>query len=519
MGLEIPKTAIEVENLAQADVQRILPLSNPRLKNSWLLALVTSFSNRIFDFYADLTEVIKQNFPDTATDPDFVEQWAAIFGKQRKAASASAGNCIASGTVSSVIPIGTSLSAEGNFYTTTSSGTIAANSIGVISPDGIVRSGQTATVTTISDHNLADNILVTISGAIETEYNVVDTDIIVTGLNTFQYTIAGTPATPATGTILISFDSASVTIQSDDFGVAQNLDSGTALQLQSPIAGVDDALFVDFGKIGGGSEQETDQELKDRYLFKLQNPVSHFNDSDIIDAALEIEGVTRVFVEGAGKQIGTAAVTSINRSGTVATVILTNPQDLNTGQLVTITGANEPEYNLVDAPILVESTTLFHYVIVGTPAPATGTILSSLAISLGALQVYFMRDNDDNPIPSGSEILKVREKILEILPANTDEDSDLGVFAPTPVSVDYSFSELTPNTVTMQDAIVENLKVFFSEETFVNIDVDQDAYRAAIFNTVDPQTGDVVLTFDLSTPTTDVTISVGSIGILGNVSF
>jgi len=180
----------------------------------------------------------------------------------------------------------------------------------------------------------------------------------------------------------------------------------------------------------------------------------------------------------------------------------------------------ETDYNVIDEPILVESTTVFHYIVAGTPStPATGTITSTVIISLGTLRVFFMRDNDDNPIPSGSEVTTVKNKILEITPANTDGDADLSVLAPVAVATDYTFTSLSPNTPTMQVAIIANLDVFYAENTFVGITIDEDAYRSAIFNTVDTETGDVVLSFDLSAPSGDVVISSGQIGTRGNVVF
>jgi len=516
MPLEIPNTAREVENRSLTDVQRTLQGSNPQLKNSWLLALVSSNSNRNFDFYAQLLEAIKQNFPDTATG-EFLERHAAIFGKQRLAATQATGNCVATGTASSIIPLATALTISGNTYTTTSSATITAQAISVLS---IERSGQTATVTTVSDHNLANNVLVTMSGAGEAEYNVTDVAIIVTGLNTFEYQVVGSPATPATGTILASFDSASIPIQSDDFGSDQNIDVGAQLKLQSPLSGVDDTLLVDFGDVGGGTDQEIDESLRARMLDRIQSPVAHFNEADIIDQAKEVPGVTRVFVEGAGTDIGTVGVTSITRSGTIATVTLSGAQDLSTGQRVTITGANETEYNVTKVPILFQSSTVFHYTVLGGPAtPATGTILSSVSIAAGTVRVYFMRDGDDDPIPSASEVQTVKDKIIEITPATTDVDADLEVLAPTPVETDYTFTALSPDTPTMRSSIIANLQQFYAENTVVSVGIDQDAYRSAIFNTVDTETGDIVQSFELSEPIGDIAIVSGQIGTLGTVVF
>lgn len=515
MPIEIPSSAAEVENRAKTDVQRELTTSNPFLKNSWLSALITSFANRIFDFYLQLKAAIRENFPDTATGV-FLVRWAAIWGKQRIAATQSTGNVVATGTAGGVITSGTVLAIAAGNYASTSSATIAAQSISV---SGITRSGQTATATTTSSHGLANNVPVTISGAVETEYNVSAAAITVTGLNTFEYQVTGSPATPATGTILAAFTSASVPIQSDAFGIDTNLDAGEILTLQSPIVNVDDSLTVDFGAVGGGSDQETDAALRLRMLDRIQNPVAHFNESDIEDKAKEVAGVTRVFVQKSGTVIGTSSVTSITRVGNVATVTLGTALDISSGQEVTITGANEADYNVINAVIIVESTTVFHYIVANTPAtPATGTISSSLSIAIGTVTTYFMRDDDANAIPTASEVTTVKNKILDIVPANT-ASADVVVAAPTAVSVDFTFTALSPNTATMQTAIKASLKAFFEEDTAVGVNIDQDAYRAAIFNTVDTENGDEVKTFTLSAPSGDVTIGIGQIGTLGNVVF
>jgi hypothetical protein len=67
----------------------------------------------------------------------------------------------------------------------------------------ITRSGSTATVTH-TGHGLSTNDYVAIDGADQPEYNGVKL-ITVTGANSYTYTVSGTPATPATGTIESTF--------------------------------------------------------------------------------------------------------------------------------------------------------------------------------------------------------------------------------------------------------------------------------------------------------------------------
>ncbi len=439
MALNLPSSAEEVVRRAKTDVQRELVNSNPFLKNSVLGAIVTGYGNRIFDTYVQIDELTNVLILDT-TVAEFLERWAAIFGKTRLPATQSTGNVVAAGTPGTDIPIGTVIaSSDSVLYDSTATVTIVTNILSCT----ITLSGQIATVITPTPHNLSDNVIPTIAGANEVEYNgaqivnIIDDD-------TFQYTVIGSPGTPATGAITVTFDSVLVPVQSQDFqdsnsGVEVNQDAGSLLTLQSPIAGVNSTVGVDAGAIGGGTDQESDEDLRNRTLGRVQNPVAHFNVSDITDKAKEVAGVTRVFV--------------------------------------------------------------FEV----TPA-------------LGQVTIYFMRDNDQDPIPTASEVTTVKNKILEIKPANT-ADVDVIVLAPIPDIRNFIFSSLTPNTSTMQTAVNNNLIQFFAEETEVEVNIDQDAYRAAIQNTTDPQTGDRVQDFVLSTPVGDIIIAPGNIGVLGTVTY
>jgi len=152
-------------------------------------------------------------------------------------------------------------------------------------------------------------------------------------------------------------------------------------------------------------------------------------------------------------------------------------------------------------------------------AGVTRVFVEEITPAVGQVTVYFMRDNDPDPIPSGSEVAEVRAKIEEIVPANTDKDNDLFVNAPTGVPVAFTFTALSPDTSTMQSAIQANLAQFFDEDTVVSADIKEDAYRSAIFNTIDTATGDTVTSFTLSVPSGDITIATGEIGTLGTVSF
>lgn len=69
----------------------------------------------------------------------------------------------------------------------------------------ITRASSTATVTTTASHGYVTGQYITISGAVESDYNGTYV-VTVTGATTFTYTVSNSPSSPATGTI-VSADS------------------------------------------------------------------------------------------------------------------------------------------------------------------------------------------------------------------------------------------------------------------------------------------------------------------------
>lgn len=68
----------------------------------------------------------------------------------------------------------------------------------------ITRNGQVATAISTA-HGLAYGSYVTIIGAVQSQYNVIETGVIVIDADTFAFPVTGSPTTPATGTITASY--------------------------------------------------------------------------------------------------------------------------------------------------------------------------------------------------------------------------------------------------------------------------------------------------------------------------
>lgn len=134
----------------------------------------------------------------------------------------------------------------------------------------------------------------------------------------------------------------------------------------------------------------------------------------------------------------------------------------------------------------------------------------------GKVTIYFLRGKDVDPIPSASEIMRVRNKILEIKPAEIKESNVL-VYAPIVEYIDTVISDLVPNTTAMQEAAT--VKIY----SFINsLGIGQSftigSLTSAIFSTVDVY-GNNIKSFTLVLPVADVIILDSEVAIPRNVQF
>lgn len=302
MSIVYPENRKEVVDRIATDVQNEIKELTPQLRNSIIRALIIGFGGRFFDIYTQQQQAQRELFPDTATLLVFIQRWGLLKGIDINPASQANGLITTSGTQGSIIDEGTIFKneADNEYEAINQNYTIADVTYGI---NVLTRSGTTATAVLSVDHNLASGISVTISGAVEVEYNITAV-ITVISENSFTYEVAGSPATPATGVIVADATIASIEVRSIESGVIQNLDSGAKLTVETPIAGVDDNSFVQFTKISGGTDEETNDAYRTRVLEAYANPISNFNDADIIEISKTVPGVTRVWVFDATPQAG-----------------------------------------------------------------------------------------------------------------------------------------------------------------------------------------------------------------------
>lgn len=435
MPINFPSNRSVVIERVKTDIQNTLQGSNPWLRNSWLLAMCIGIGGRIYDFYYQLMNNLMPNvFPWTAIS-EYLQRWGGWVGLNKTPATQSSGIIAVTGGVGETIPSGSELqTSDGATVKTQADSTIALEAISIM----ITRSGTLATAETASPHKFSTGQNVTISGATQTQYNGIFNIVVVDDTH-FTFAVAGSPATPATGTIVASSEMAQVEVLTDEYGASTVLESGDILTFTTPITGIHSTAYVGPDGVLGGNDVESDDNFRSRVQERYKNPVALFNEAAIIAAAKTVSGVTRVWVESC------------------------------------------------------------------TP-------------DVGEVTIYFVCDNQDPIIPTAQQISDVKDAILTIKPANVSSDY-VYVLAPTIVSVDFVFTSLSPDTFTMREAIEANLAQSFKEDGNVGENFSEYTYLAAIKNTVDTDTGDSVINFALTSPTSDISISAGQLATLGTITF
>lgn len=304
MSVVIPSGKQAVNNLMRADVQSELPTINPFLDATLTVAFINAMAGRIWDNYVQLGQVQPDLFP-TTKNTVVALMWGAIVGITQNQPAPSIGSVTFTGNSGSQVEFGAILSpVQATQYELLDNVTVLAQQLQIIS---LTRVGNTAFAKTASTHHLANGLQVIISGAIQPDYNVT-TNIIVDGLDSFNYPVSNNPPSPATGTIFANFTSGSGRIQSLNNGSNTNLAGGTQLTLSTPYSGINSIVVAQFDGVQGGTDLESIPDYQSRYLKKYRNPNTPFNVATIESLAQTVPGVTRVWVYPITPDLGQVTV-------------------------------------------------------------------------------------------------------------------------------------------------------------------------------------------------------------------
>lgn len=381
----ISNDLIQSVNTGQLDTSKHI---DPTIRNSFAKGLVDSMAAGFDENNDILNQLLIQIFPQTATGI-YLERWASFFGITRAEAVKATGTIVFTGTAGGNIPASTLIQrADGVEYATISAATISTQTINVSS---ITRLGSVATVTTASNHNLASGVVIdSITGADQTEYNVTNATITVIDATSFTYEVSGSPVTPATGTMQVTSTTAFTTIEASEFGSNGNANSGSQLNLVSPIVNVDETCYVNQDGLVGGLDVEDDDSLRERLQDRTANFSAPFTQAGLpVFIREKVPGVTRIWVEDATPDAGKVTIyfTRDNDTNIIPTASQANDVknviiDVEEG----IKPANTPDsYVIVTPPVAVSANFTFSAL-----SPNTEDMRSAITQSLTD---YFKSDS------------------------------------------------------------------------------------------------------------------------------
>lgn len=423
-----------------------IPSIDPTIKESMPRASSGSTAAAGIGLQEGLKDAQAQMFWQDANG-EFLEKIGEYDGTIKFDAQPANGFCAVEGVLSTIIPADTQLTANGNTYLVLQDSGIQ-NYLGSVF---LSYSAGIVTAVTSAIHSLSSNLTVTITNAIQTDYNG---SFVITVLdeNTFTYELPGVSLSSDNGDYTAVY--ALLNIESQETGQDKNLDAGA--QLTIDVTDVDDIAYVGVDRISGGLEEEIEDDYRDRVGENHNITPSIGAPPSILASVKSIPGNTRVFII---------------------------------------------------RPVLNDSG--------GTPGQA------GYKPEINEVVIYVLRDNDENIIPSQAILTETKNKIISDgqwpswLP-----DDNLYVMAPNTIDRDFVFASITPNTSTMQNAIRSQLVSFFEDNATINGTTELKTIDAFLGNSIqDPDTGDFLTSYNLTSPSADLVDDTGEISVMGVASF
>jgi uncharacterized phage protein gp47/JayE len=117
----------------------------------------------------------------------------------------------------------------------------------------------------------------------------------------------GTPYQATADGIVDGAGNVTVPIIATVLGAYTNCDDGTLISISQPVPGINSGGVI-VGPCTGGADQETNESLRTRMLFKYREPPQGGAEADYIEWAREVPGCTRAWVAGSAYGPGSVTV-------------------------------------------------------------------------------------------------------------------------------------------------------------------------------------------------------------------
>lgn len=142
------------------------------------------------------------------------------------------------------------------------------------------------------------------------------------------------------------------------------------------------------------------------------------------------------------------------------------------------------------------------------------------AAAPGSLILYYVRDNDNPIFPSGADTNDTKGKLT--IPGEMDP-ADFIVASPVNSTVNFTFTSITPDEDGMRDALSNSLTQFFRHTVSMGFEMGNTLkevdYDRVLKNTINPDTGNILEDYTLTTPSGDVAVADNELPTLGTVGF
>jgi type IV pilus assembly protein PilY1 len=261
-----------------------------------------------------------------------------------------------------------------------------------------------ATVTTASNHNFANNSVVAIANATQSQYNG-SFNVTVTGATTFTIPVTETPVTPATTATALTAAKGSASAV-DITSMTHGAGSGTPPTVTVTVTTASNHGFANNQLITILNANQTEYNGSHTVTVTGLNTFTFtLPETPTTPASLAGNAKATKVGSSSGKNIN-----SIARTGTSALVTTQNNHGFAVNDQVTISGSNTTEYNGTFTVVTVPSTTTFTYTItVGPTTPATtsttmkadpGTVLSIASITRSGTTATVTTTTDPTAAPA-----------------------------------------------------------------------------------------------------------------------
>ena len=142
---------------------------------------------------------------------------------------------------------------------------------------------------------------------------------------------------------------------------------------------------------------------------------------------------------------------------------------------------------------------------------------------IGAVTIYFVRDEDESIIPDASEIAEAKAAIVAIKSPQTDDANIHVNDTLTAYPINIVMSQLIPSTTTMKESVKGRIRNYFRGGGLTGgigqgDNFSLESFKSDLYQTRDYQTGERLLSFDLQQPVSDQTIADGEIATEGITS-